>query len=205
MVRHQQDFYIFRLEPLLQQVVVHGKGEAGDGVDLPIGEHGLAHGKADVLDFHLRLIDAVLFDERLPLGKGAIGRRSAEHLAFEVLGLADAGLGRGCNRERRPVVHHQDRLNSLVGVLVLKFDQRVDVEESERIGAGCDPCNPGDRTGTGVDRDIESFRFVITLVDGNEIGRRRPLELPVQGELHIGICLELARRKHERCSTHQHR
>ena len=108
----------FGLEALLQQVEVHREREAGDGVDLAVGQHRLAHREADVLDLHLRRVDAVLLHERLPLREGAVGGRRAEDLAFEILRLGDAGLARGRDRERRLVVDHQHRLDLLVGVLV---------------------------------------------------------------------------------------
>ena len=119
-------------------------------------------------------------------------------------GLGDAGLGGGRDRERRLVVDHQHGLDLLVRVLVLELDQRVDVEEAERIGAGGDPRDAGDRAGTGVDRDVEALGLVVALVDRDEIGRRRPLELPVEGEFHIGVGGCGARSQSSRCRSREH-
>ncbi len=204
MVRHQHRLDVFRLEPLLQQVEVHREREAGDGVDLAVGQHRLAHREADILDLHLGGVDVVLMHERLPLREGAVRRGRAEHLALEVLGLGDAGLGGGGDRERRLVVHHQHRLDVLVGVLVLELDQRVDVEEADRIGAGGHARDAGDRAGAGVDRDVEPFGLVVALVDGDEVGRRRSLEFPVEGELHVGLRRSGAGRDGHRCSREHH-
>jgi hypothetical protein len=203
-IRHQHGLDVFGLEALLQQVVVHREREAGDGVDLALGEHRLAHGEADVLDLDLGGVDGVLLYERLPLREGAVGRGRAEHPAFEVFRLGDAGLGGGGDSERRLVVDHQHRLDLLVRVLVLEFDQRVDVEEADRIGAGRDARDPGDRAGAGVDGDVEPLGLVVALVDGNEIRRRRTFELPVEGELHIGLSGYGARRQGGRCRPREH-
>jgi hypothetical protein len=146
-----------------------------------------AHREADVLDLDLGGIDLVLVHERLPLRIGAVGRGRAEHPAFQILRLGDAGLGGGGDREGWLVIDHQHRLDGLVGVLVAELDQRVDVEESDRIGAGGNARDAGDRAGPRVDRDVEPFGLVVALVDGDEVGRGRALEFPVEGEFHVGL------------------
>src|SRR6266849_6495467 len=93
-----------------------------------------------------------------------------------------------------PVLDHQHRLDLLLRVLVLELDQRVDVEEAERIGAGGDPRDAGDRAGAGVDRHVEAFGLVVALVDGDEVGGGGTLELPVEGELDVGLRACRARR-----------
>ena len=128
------------------------------------------------------------FTKAFHCAKAPSGAGRAEHLAFEVLRLGDAGLGRRRDGERRLVVHHHDGDDLLVRVLVLELDQRIDVEEAERIGAGGDAGDAGDRAGAGVDGDVEAFGLVVALVDGDEIGRRRAFELPVEGELDVGVC-----------------
>src|SRR5262249_61004658 len=103
------------------------------------------------------------------------------------LRLGDAGLGGGGDREWWLVVNPQRRLDLFGRVLVLELDQRVDVEEAERIGAGRNTGDAGDRARTRIDGDVETFGLVVALVDGDEIRRRRSFELPVEGEFHVGL------------------
>ncbi len=130
---------------------------------------------------------------KAPSGGGAPSTLPSRSFGFD-----DAGLGHARDRERRLVVHHQHRLDLLVRILVLELDQRVDVEEADRIGAGCDAGDAGDRAGAGVDGDVEAFGLVVALVDGDEVRSGRPLELPVQGKLHVGL------RERRACRERQH-
>jgi hypothetical protein len=112
---------------------------------------------------------------------------NARHCA-KAPSAAGAPRMRPSDGERRLVVHHQHRLDLLVGVLVQELHQRIDVEEADRIGACGNARDAGDRTGTGVDRDVQAFGLVVALVERDEVGRRRPLELPVEREFKIGLC-----------------
>jgi len=121
------------------QVVVHREREAGDGVGpCRPASIGLAHGKA-MSRFHLRRVDGVSFTENgLPLRVGAdSARRRAEHRPSSLRLAMPASSW--CNSERPACRRPSTRLDLLVRVLVLEFNQRVDVEEAERVGAGRDP------------------------------------------------------------------
>src|SRR5262249_60273889 len=96
------------------------------------------------------------------------------------------GFGGGADREVRFVVHQQYGLGFFVRVLVPELDQRVDVEEADRIGAGGDAGDAGDGARAGIDGDVEALGLVVAFVDGDEVGGRGSLELPVEGKLHIG-------------------
>ncbi len=96
-------------------------------------------------------------------------------------------LGEADDGEGRLVIDHQHGLDVLVRVLVAEARQRVDVEESDRIGAGRDTRDAGDRTGAGVDGDVEPFGLVVALVDGDEIGSGRAFEFPVEREFEFGL------------------
>jgi len=204
MVRHQHYLDVLGFEALLQQIVVHRERKAGDGVDLALGEHRLAHGKAHVLDLDLGFVDAVFLHERLPLGEGAIGRRRAEHPTFEVLRFGDTGLGSGADRECRFVIDHQHGLDFLVRVLVPELDQRIDVEEADRIGAGGDAGDAGNGAGAGIDGHVETLGLVVPFIDRDEVGGRGALELPVEGKLHIGLRANGAHRQGDRRRAREH-
>ncbi len=88
-VRHQHHLDVFLGEALGEQIEIGREGEAGDGIDLAVGEHRLAHREADILDLHLAGVDAVLLGEGGPLRIGAIRRGGAEHFAFQILRRVD--------------------------------------------------------------------------------------------------------------------
>src|SRR5206468_12631312 len=128
---------------------------------------------AHVLDFDLRFVDTVFLHEGLPLGEGAVGGRSAEHAALEILRLDNPGLGGRADREGRLVVDHQHGLDFVVRILVAELDQRVDVEKTDWISAGGDAGDAGNRAGARVDGDVKSFRLVVAFVDRDEVGGGR--------------------------------
>src|SRR5215468_2542111 len=128
----------------------------------------------------------------------------AEHPAFEVLRLGDAGLGGGADGECRLVVHHQHSLDSLVRVLVPELDQRVDVEKADRIGAGGEAGDAGNGAGAGIDGDVETLGLVVAFVDRDEVGGRGALKLPVEGKLHIGLRANGAYRQRGRRRSCEH-
>ena len=127
------------------------------------------------------------FHERLPLGIGPVGRGRAEDAAFEVLGLEHAAFGRRDDGEGRAVIDHQHGGHRRARVLVEELRQRVDVHEPDGIGPGGDARDALHGARAGVDGDVQPRIGVVAIVDGDEIGRRRPLELPVEREFDRGF------------------
>jgi hypothetical protein len=141
----------FSLNALGREVEIGREREAGDGVDLAVGEHGLAHRETDRFDFHLRVVDACFpFTKAFHCAKAPSGGGAPSTLPSRSFGLALIfDFGDTHDGERRLVIDHHHRFHVLVRVLVAEAHQRVDVEEADRIGAGRDAGDAGDRAGSG--------------------------------------------------------
>ena len=167
------------------QVHVDREREAEHGIDLARGQHRLAHGEADVLEFHGAVVELVDGLEDRPLGVGAVGGRRAELLAHQALGIGGDALALAADDgERRPVVDHHDGLEVDRRVLVAEADQRVHVAGADVVGAGGDAGDRLARAVARVDGDVEPLGFEVALVERHRERRGRALEAPVEGEFH---------------------
>ena len=161
---------------------------AGDGVHVAGREHvarretGVAH-RADDLDGHLGGVDAVRPRERVPLRVGAVRRRGAEGLAFQVLRRGHAQRLAADDRERRLVVNHHDGGGEEVGVAVPELDERVDVRGTQvPVAAVRHPRDRLPRAHSDVHGDVEAGLGVPAAVERHQERRGRPLPLPVVPE-----------------------
>ena len=180
----------------LRQKVEDGRErEAEDRVDLPLRQHRLAHREADRFDGDAAVVDPCGVDERVPLGERGVGRRGAQRLAFERLGVVRHALALAADHgEGRLVVHHVDRVDGGVRLIGQELHQRVDVAEAHFVGAGRDARDRLTRARAGIDGDVEPLVLEVTVVDGDEERGGRPLELPVEREADRGEVLRGERR-----------
>ena len=156
---------------------------ASDGVHPAGREHvarretGVAHRVADDLDGHVGGVDAVRPRERVPLRVGAVRRRGAENLAFQVLRRGHAQRLAADDRERRLVIDHHDGGGEEVGVPVPELDERVDVRGAQvPVAAVGHPRDRLPRAHSGVHGDVEAGLGVPAAVERHQ--QRRGLSLP---------------------------
>ena len=83
-------------------------------------------------------------------------------------------------------------------VRVAELDQQVDVGNRHVGLAGREPVQGFERTAGGdIDDDVEPFVLEVALVDGEEEGRRRPVDLAVERKMNRGLGARPARRAPE--------
>ena len=183
MVAHQENALVFHRDAEPFQVERRGEGEAGYSRDLSFRQHRFTRGKADRLDGDRVHVQAVLGGEDRELCPGAVRRRRAQHLAFEVLRRFNAERLAPDHSKRRLVVNHHHRSNRRTRVLVEETHQRIDVGKADRKRAGRDFRNGIERASAFGNFHRKAFAFEIALVDGDEVGCGGTLELPVEGEI----------------------
>ena len=148
----------------------------------PLASIGSRTGKPTRDDLHLGGVDAVRLHEDRPLRVGAVRRRGAELLAFEILRRRHTAALAADNRERRLVVDHEHRLDRRARIGVAELDQRVDVAEAHVVGAGGHALDRLERAARAVDGDVEALGLEVALVDRDHERRGRAFELEVERE-----------------------
>ena len=83
----------------------------------------------------LRYVYVVEFGEQRPLGKGCTGRRRAQFLVLELLGLGDAAALARHDGVRRLVVDHEYGFDRGGRILVAISDERVDIGKGHVVAA----------------------------------------------------------------------
>ena len=171
------------------QVQERGERVAGDGVHLARREQvarretGVAHRGADDLDGDPGGVDVVRLHERVPLRVGAVRRRGAEDLAFQVLRRRHAERLAADDRERRRVVDHHDGGGEEVGVPVPELDERVDVRGAQLpVAAVGHPRDRLPRARSDIHGDVEAGVGVPAAVERHQQRRGRSLPFPVVPE-----------------------
>jgi hypothetical protein len=96
------------------QVHEDGEREAEYCVHLAGGQHRLAHGKADVLELHAAVVEAIDRLEDRPLGVGPVRCGGAELLADQALGIGRDALALAADDSSgpRPRIAIKARLGS---------------------------------------------------------------------------------------------
>jgi hypothetical protein len=162
-LRVGQHHHVFGLHAARFQVEQRGEAEAGDRVDLALGEHGLAQRRvhADPVDVG----HAVGLGEDREAATARIEHRRAELLATEVGRALDAALLQREHGRRRVVVdhHHRDRLVGGVGVVGVELHQRRHVGEAHVVGARGHARDGATRAVAGVDGHVEPGSLVVAL------------------------------------------
>ena len=116
-------------------------------------------------------------------GLAGVEHRRGQSLALEVGGRGDARGFQGEHCGRGVVVDHVHGLDRRLRVVRAVLDQRVEVGEADVVGAGGDAGDRAGRAVAGVDGDVQAFFGEVALLRGEQEGRGRAFEAPVEGEL----------------------
>jgi hypothetical protein len=115
-----------------------GGGEAGDRVELALGELLILQLDADGLPGDPGRVDAVGLGEGGEQRASAGGERGADDVAFEVFGGVDAVALAGDDGGQSGIVDDECADQLVIGIFGVVFDKIVDVREAEIISAGGD-------------------------------------------------------------------
>ena len=163
---------------------------AGDEIDRALNERLLAQLRRQVDMVDARSVEPDLLGEGGKQAERGVEHRRAELLAGEVGRLGDPALLQRMHAEGREIIDHEDAEDFLAGILDVVLDQRVQVGEADVVGAGRDALHGAGRALAGVHRHVQPLGLVVALLEGDEEGRGRPLEHPVEREFErrLGRC-----------------
>ena len=111
---------------------------------------------------------------------GTIGWRRTQNLSLQITGAFNTQRLSTHNREWRLVIDHHNGCHWRAGVLVKKFDERVDIRKSKGKCTCCDLRNCVQRALPGRNFDLQACLAKVPFVDCHKIRCRRSFEFPVE-------------------------
>ena len=126
--------------------------------------------------------------------------------SFQILGRDDTAAFARDDGVRGLVKHDEQGLDRRAGIAVAELDERVDVGDTHVVDVRCQPADGFERAGgRGIDAHVEPFGLEVALVDGEEEGRRRSVDLAVEREVDggAGIGRKRPHKRSEQCQTRE--
>ncbi len=179
--------------------VHHDRGDVtGDGISLAAQQHRLAQLGRDIDPLDRALVDLVDVREQRKKLPACIADRSCNRFSIEVLRRLDRAGRLGLDRERGLVVHHHHRKQLMIGIGAIETNHRVEVCQTDVVGAARDLGNGIAGTEAAVDGDVELVFLECAVIGRNRERRLLSLKCPVENEPDF-LILGVARRDENRC------